>query len=69
MNGHYGPNMGPQGMKNMQVALNGMLTGETKQQKKMSGSQVIAQPNNNKTLITASGGVSTNTEFILNNFV
>ena len=61
--------MGPQGLKNMQVALNGMLTGETKQQKKMSGSQVIAQPNNNKTLITASGGVSTNTEFNLNNFV
>ena len=43
----------------MQVALNGMLAGETKQSKKISGSQVISQPNNNKTLITASGGVST----------
>ena len=58
VNGHYGQNMGPQGMKSMQVALNGMLTGDSKQGKKMTGSQVISQPNNNKKLITASGGVS-----------
>jgi len=63
VNGHYGGSQQIPGLKNMAKALNSIVEGSTQKNRDgggpAMGAQMIMPPNNSKTLVTASGGVST----------